>query len=98
LRGRIEKAYHAYPECKVNISNPPSIYLKDIWVDTVCYDADVLMSAYAFSGPDKILLGTDFPHQISDMEDSVKRIKSLKVGEEDKQKILGENAIRLLRL
>jgi len=46
---------------KASISQPPSHYLKKIWMDSICYDQDVLMSSYAYSGADKILLGTDFP-------------------------------------
>jgi aminocarboxymuconate-semialdehyde decarboxylase len=98
LRGRIETAYNAYPECKVNISEPPSAYLKKIWADSVCYNSDILMSTYTFSGAEKLVLGTDFPHEIHDLYNAVKRIKSLKINEEQKEKILGENAIKLLKL
>jgi aminocarboxymuconate-semialdehyde decarboxylase len=98
LRGRIEIGFNAYPECKANISKPPSHYLKKIWMDSICYDQDVLMSTYAYSGADKILLGTDFPHQITDMEKAVERIRRLDISDEDKQKILGENAAKLLKL
>jgi aminocarboxymuconate-semialdehyde decarboxylase len=99
LRGRIEIGYNAYPECRVNISSPPSFYFKrNVWVDTVCYDRDILMSTYAFLGPDRILLGTDFPHQIGDMEKAVGRIKNLQITDEEKEKILGENSSRLLKL
>ena len=98
LRGRIDIAYNAYPECKVNISQPPSAYLKKIWADTVCYDSDVLMSTYAFSGADKLMLGTDFPHEIHDLCNAVERIKNLNIGEEEKEKLLGENAVKLLKL
>jgi predicted TIM-barrel fold metal-dependent hydrolase len=45
LRGRIETGYNAYPECKVNISNPPSYYLKKLYMDSIIYDNDVLMSS-----------------------------------------------------
>ena len=99
IRGRIEIGYNAYPECRVNIPNPPSAYFrKNVWVDTVCYDPDVLMSTYSFLGHEKILLGTDYPHQISDMENAVNRVKKLKIGDTEKVKILGENASTLLKL
>ena len=98
LRGRIEIGYNAYPECKTNITEPPSHYLKKIWMDSICYDENILMSTYAYSGADKILLGTDFPHQITDIEKAVQRIKRLNITEEEKQKILGENAAKLLKL
>jgi len=98
LRGRIEIAYHAYPECKTRIHNPPSTYLKKIWLDSVCYDLDVLRSSLAYVGPSKMVLGTDFPHQISDIANAVQRVKALKLPEEDEEKILGGNATKLLRL
>jgi len=98
LRGRIETAYNAYPECKIHISKTPSTYLKKIWIDSICYDTDVFMSTYAFSGADKIMLGTDFPHQISDLQHSVERIRRLEISKKEKEKILGENAVKLLNL
>jgi aminocarboxymuconate-semialdehyde decarboxylase len=99
IRGRIEIGYNAYPECKVNISHPPSYYFRrNVWVDTVCYDRDVLMSSLAFLGSGRILLGTDFPHQISDMENAVRRVKSLEIDDKDKEGILGANCARLLKL
>ena len=99
LRGRIEIGYNAYQECRVNISSPPSFFFKrNVWVDTVCYDRDLLKSTYSFLGPDKILLGTDFPHQISDMANAVERVKGLDIGDREKGMILGENSSRLLKL
>jgi len=98
LRGRIETAYSAYPECKANIPEPPSTYLKKVWTDSVCYNSDIFMSTYAFSGAEKLVLGTDFPHEIHDLYNAVARIKNLKISEEEKEKILGGNAIKLLKL
>jgi len=98
LRGRIDKGFHAYPECKINISEPPSLYLKRVWMDSICYDRDVFMSSYAFSGAEKIMLGSDFPHQIGDIEKAVERITRLDISEEEKEMILGGNAVKLLKL
>jgi aminocarboxymuconate-semialdehyde decarboxylase len=98
LRGRIDTGFQAYPECKINISEPPSRYLKKVWADSICYDNNVFMSTYAFLGPNKIMLGTDFPHEISDLERSVGRIMELNIDDEDKERILGDNAAELLKL
>ncbi len=98
IRGRIERGFHAYPECKTNISDPPSHYLKRIWIDSMCYDSDILRSAYQFSGAEKIVLGSDFPHQIDDLEYSIQRIAELDISNEEKSKIMGENAVKLLKL
>ncbi len=98
LRGRIDRGFEAYPECKVNISEPPSHYLREIWMDSICYDEDILMSTISFSGAEKIVLGSDHPHQIGDIERAVERVRRLPIGEGEKNMILGENAARLLKL
>ena len=56
------------------------------------------MSSLAFCGAEKIVLGSDDPHQIGDIEQAVERIKQLEISEQDKQLILGENAKKLLKL
>jgi aminocarboxymuconate-semialdehyde decarboxylase len=98
LRGRIEAAYKAYPETKVNITKPPSEYFRRIWLDTVCYDSDVLTSSLAFWGPDMMVMGSDYPHQIGDLENCVARVAKLKIEDQQKEKILGGNAAKLLKL
>jgi aminocarboxymuconate-semialdehyde decarboxylase len=98
LRGRIRTCFNAYPECKVNISEEPAVYLKRVWMDSIIYDNDVLISALAFSGIEKMMLGTDHPHQIGDIEHAVRRIKELNIPERDKELILGGNAKKLLKL
>ena len=98
LRGRIETGFNAYPECKVNIDEPPSTYLKKIWMDSIIYDEDVLMSTLAYTGAEKIVLGSDHPHQIGDMANAIGRIERLDISDEDKERILWKNAAELLKL
>ena len=98
LRGRIQIGYEAYPECKENIGKPPDHYLRKVWVDSIIYDNDVLMSTLAYLGPEKIVLGSDDPHQIGDIDKAVGRIKGLDIPEEEKRMILGENSAKLLKL
>ena len=98
LRGRIETGFKAYPECKVNIDEPPSTYLEKIWMDSIIYDEDVLMSTLAYTGAEKIVLGSDHPHQIGDMANAVGRIERLDISDEDKERILWKNAAELLKL
>jgi aminocarboxymuconate-semialdehyde decarboxylase len=98
LRGRIEIGFKAYPECKVNIEEPPSTYLNKIWMDSIIYDEDVLMSTLAYSGAEKIVLGSDHPHQIGDMANAVERIERLDISDEDKERILWKNAAELLKM
>lgn len=98
LRGRIQAAYDAYPETKARIPRPPSEYFRRIWLDTVCYDTDVLRSSLAFWGPGKIIMGSDYPHQIGDLENCVRRVKELQLEGDEESQILGGNTSGLLRI
>ena len=98
LRGRIETGFKAYPECKAYIHDPPSTYLKKIWIDSIIYDQDILISTLAYVGVEKVVLGSDHPHQIGDMVHAIERIRKLDIPEEDKEKILWKNASNLLKL
>jgi len=98
LRGRIDIGYKAYPECKVKIKRPPSEYLKKVWVDSIIYDNDVLLSTLAFLGDGKIVLGSDHPHQIGDIDQAINRIRKLDIDEKSKEKILTGNAKKLLKM
>ena len=62
------------------------LYLKMIWTDSIIYDENVMMSTLAFSGAEKLVLGSDHPHQIGDMAKCVERINNLDISDEVKEK------------
>jgi predicted TIM-barrel fold metal-dependent hydrolase len=47
-------------------------------------------------GPNQLVLGSDFPHQIGSLERSITSIEALDLPE--KEKVFGENGVRLLKL
>ncbi|MEE8443256.1 MAG: amidohydrolase family protein, partial [Dehalococcoidia bacterium] len=96
LIDRLDFCYQAYPECRVNIPNPPSEYLKRVYFDSVCFYKPAIMCALAFAGPDKVLLGSDYPHVIGDMKRAIDIIGDLEIPQQDKAKITGENVTKLL--
>jgi aminocarboxymuconate-semialdehyde decarboxylase len=51
-----------------------------------------------FAGADHVVLGTDYPHQIGDMEKAVRVVSALPIAEDARAAILGDNAARLLKL
>ena len=57
---------------------------------------------YAFFGSDRMMYGTDYPFGAEAGEDSIRDrllgIKAMNISEEDKNKILGENARKLLKV
>ena len=54
--------------------------------------------ALDFAGPDRILAGSDYPHQIGSIPLMIETIQGLDVGEDVKRKIFGANAAALLGL
>jgi aminocarboxymuconate-semialdehyde decarboxylase len=98
LTERIENCFRAYPECKVNIQDSPRNYLKKIYIDTVSFHPPALMCAYAFPGPERLIMGSDYPHVIGDIERAVSSIQDLDIPEADKQLIFSGNLKRLIKL
>jgi len=98
LTERIENCFRAYPECKVKIQDSPKNYLKKIYLDTVSFHRPALMCAYAFPGPKRLILGSDYPHVIGDIERSVSSIQDLDIPDHEKEWIFSENLKPLLKL
>lgn len=98
LAERLDRGYKAFAECRKNITRPPSSYLKEFYFDTVNFDPRALELAVSFAGAEHILAGSDYPHQIGSIEKMLESLKAMRVSEDDRRKILGGNAARLLRL
>jgi len=64
---------------------------------TIAMNVDAILKlAHSFFGSGHMLFGTDFPW--GDTPKIIENIEGLGIPEEEKRMILGENAIRLLRL
>ena len=98
LAERFDRGYRAFAECRQNISKPPTEYLKDFYYDTVNFNPEAVKFAISFAGVDRILAGSDYPHQIGSIPLMLETIGKLGLDEVSKEKILGKNAIELLRL
>ena len=98
LAERLDRGYRAFPSCRANITRPPSEYLRTFYYDTVNFDVRALRFAIDFAGVSQILAGSDFPHQIGSLRLMVESIEALGLPAADREKILGGNAARLLRL
>jgi aminocarboxymuconate-semialdehyde decarboxylase len=95
---RADRGYHAFKECRANISKPPSEYFKQFYYDTVNFDPLALKLAVDFAGADHILAGSDYPHQIGSIPLMLESLRSLPIPNTDLDKILGGNAAKLLKL
>jgi aminocarboxymuconate-semialdehyde decarboxylase len=98
LAERLDRGYRAFADCRENIDRPPSEYLKAFYFDTVNFNPSAVRLALDFAGEDRILAGSDYPHQIGSIPLMLETIDKLGLDEKVRRKILGENAIKLLGL
>ena len=80
----------------------PSKYFKKMYYDTAIFYQPALMCVYSLVGSEGLILGTDYPYGPFEGKQFIKQsldsVKKLQIKNNEKQKILGENAKRLLRL
>jgi aminocarboxymuconate-semialdehyde decarboxylase len=96
LAERLDRGYEAFADCRQHISRPPSSYLKKFYFDTVNFDPRALELAVSFAGASQILAGSDYPHQIGSIPKMQESLQAMCISDDDRQKILGGNARRLL--
>ena len=98
LAERLDRGFQAFKECRAHITQPPSAYLRRFYYDTVNFDAHALQLAIQFAGVDRLLAGSDYPQQIGSLQLMQTSIRTLPIPEGDRARLLGGNAVRLLRL
>ncbi len=97
----IDRLDNIYEISDSKIPKKPSEYFKKLYFDTLCYDQPPLDYTCKKVGPDKLLFGTDTgcPFPIFTKVDlQLRMVNNLKISDEDKQKILGGNAAKLLKI
>ena len=92
-----------FPNLRKQMKKPLSESLERIYADTaVDGTAAALPCGHAFFGTERMLFGTDFPFSPEDGEvylrENLAIVKEMDLPEEDKAKILGGNAKKLLKL
>jgi aminocarboxymuconate-semialdehyde decarboxylase len=96
LMERLDSGYRDFAECRVNIDQPPSTYLKRLYFDTVTFSSYNLRMARDLVGVDHMVMGSDYPHLLGSIERSVSSIQELGIPEYEKEKIFSETALSIL--
>src|SRR5262245_51631159 len=96
LAERLDRGYRAFGECRRYIDRPPTEYLRRFYFDTVNFNPAAIRLALDFAGEDRILAGSDYPHQIGSIPLMIDAIRGLDVGDAVQEKIFGGNAAVLL--
>ncbi len=96
LAERLDRGFEAFRECRANIEQRPTEYLKRFYYDTVNFDPRAVRLAIEFAGAQQILAGSDYPHQIGSIPKMLETVRGLPVDEAAREGIAGGNAARLL--
>jgi aminocarboxymuconate-semialdehyde decarboxylase len=96
LMARLDQGFHDFPQCRARIDEPPSIYLKKLYFDTVSASTHGIEMVRAIAGADHIAFGTDYPHLPGSISGSLATIASLPIPEAEKSRILGGTALSIL--
>lgn len=109
LLGRIQHGYDCRPDLVAHNSQGVSplqhfeLHQKNIWIDSLVHDADLLEYICKKIGPQRILMGSDYPFPLGEMpvpggmlawDGQVRQFLSDKA----RSKMLGRNAIEFLGL
>ena len=93
--GRMDHAWRARSDCRQHISKPPTEYLRQLYFDTLVFDRRHLRFLVETYGAEHLLMGTDYPFDMSEPDPVAFHAE---LDAHDRQKILGGNAARLLKL
>ncbi len=96
IAGRLDQCFDKMGAARTKISEPPSRYLRRIYYDSVTYRIEALRLCIEVGGADKVMYGSDHPHNIGDMAGCLARVDSLPAAERDA--VRGGNATRIFRL
>jgi aminocarboxymuconate-semialdehyde decarboxylase len=96
--GRMEHGYRVRPECKDKVRQPPMAFFKNFYFDIITHNPHALRYLISLAGSDHVLLGSDYPYDMGDLNpvQTVSQLSGIKV--KDRQKIMRENAIPLFGL
>jgi aminocarboxymuconate-semialdehyde decarboxylase len=96
--GRMDHAFAARADCREKLKRKPSDVIKTLYFDTMVFEPDQLEFLVRKYGSDHILLGTDYPYDMGESDPVGLVNRTPKLTAEDRARICGLNAARLLRI
>jgi aminocarboxymuconate-semialdehyde decarboxylase len=94
LRGRLRHAHTFQPQARARLAESPEESIRRFCFDTVTHDTELLRALIAFAGPERVLLGSDYPFDMGDPA-AVGTVRGLDLPPEAEAAILAVNAERL---
>lgn len=94
---RLDQGWEVWPHLRVT-EHPPSYYAKKFYFDSLVYDKDNLVFLIDTFGYEKIIMGSDYPFLLREINPGKVVDESNQLPEDVKKAILGENALTFLNL
>ena len=99
VHGRLRHGQGVRPETKGVAKRPFSAYLRRFTYDIISHDPAALRYLITTVGADRVMLGTDFCFDMGvERPLAVIQAKAVGLGKKDQQRVIRENAARMLRL
>ncbi len=96
LIGRLDQCFDNMNAARTKTQTRPSDYFRRIYYDAVTYRPEALRMAIEVGGADKVMYGSDYPHNIGDMAGCLKRVDELPAAA--REAVRGKNAERIFKL
>ena len=93
LGGRMDSVYRAHFTIEDSLPNPPSTYLRQLYLDALVYYAPAFQAEYQLVGEERLMFGTDHPFSIAEPEINRSTIQEELGNGEAYRKIMERNAI-----
>ena len=96
LMERMDNGFRDFAECREKIDKLPSVYLKQLYYDTVSFSPYTLKMVRDIVGADHMVMGSDYPHLLGSIDRAVTSIEGLQITEQEKEEIFSGNALSIL--
>ena len=96
LAGRMDRSYEMTVPGGETIGAPPSEYLRRLYYDAVTFQQDALEMCIRAGGVERMMYGSDYPHDIGDMKGCLARVDALPA--DQREAVRWRNAVRVFGL
>jgi aminocarboxymuconate-semialdehyde decarboxylase len=96
LMERMDNGWRDFAECRENIDQLPSSYLKLLYYDTVSFSSFTLKLVREMVGADHMVMGSDYPHLLGSIDRAVSSIANLDITGNEKGQIFEDTALSIL--
>ncbi|MCS7234714.1 MAG: amidohydrolase family protein [Armatimonadota bacterium] len=97
LRGRLRHAHTFQPQARSRLREDVETSLRRLYYDTVVHDPTLLRQLVEWVGPERVVLGSDYPFDMG-LARPVEFVRSAQLAGEAEARLLRGNAVRALGL